>query len=72
MASIDYELHDLGDLGDLESPVFIMAFKGLFDMGAAATAAIDWLSMIHEGKPAASIDPELLYDFQETLSLIHI
>lgn len=63
MASIDYELHDLGDL---ESPVFIMAFKGLFDMGAAATAAIDWLSMIHEGKPAASIDPELLYDFQET------
>lgn len=43
-----------------------MAFKGLFDMGQAATAAVDWLSMTHQGKPAASIDPEMLFDFQET------
>jgi proteasome assembly chaperone (PAC2) family protein len=43
-----------------------MAFKGLFDMGQAATGAVDWLSMSHGGKPAASIDPETLFDFQET------
>ena len=42
-----------------------MAFKGLFDMGEAATGAINWLSMTHNGKPAASIDPETLFDFQE-------
>ncbi len=35
-------------------------------MGEAATAAIDWLAMTHAGKPAASIDPEFLFDFQET------
>lgn len=63
MASIDYELHDFGDL---ESPVFVLAFKGLFDIGGAATGAVDWLSMTHQGAPAASIDPELLFDFQET------
>lgn len=63
MVSIDYELHDIGEL---ESPVFVLAFKGLFDIGAAATGAVDWLSMTHQGKPAASIDPELLFDFQET------
>ncbi len=63
MASIDYELHDIDEL---ESPVFVLAFKGLFDIGGAATGAVDWLSMTHQGKPAASIDPELLFDFQET------
>lgn len=42
-----------------------MAFKGLFDMGEAATAAVDWLSMIHESQPGAIIDPETLFDFQE-------
>ena len=62
MATIDYELHEIEDL---EDPIFVVAFKGLFDMGAAATGAVDWLSMTHGGKPAASIDPELLFDFQE-------
>ena len=42
-----------------------MAFKGLFDMGEAATDAVNWLSMTHNAKPAASIDPETLFDFQE-------
>lgn len=63
MPSIDYDVHDIGEL---ESPVFVMAFKGLFDMGGSATAAVDWLSMTYSGQPAASIDPELLFDFQET------
>lgn len=63
MAPIPYELHPLPDL---DRPIFVMAFKGLFDMGKAATGAVDWLSMSHGGKPAASIDPETLFDFQET------
>jgi len=63
VAPIPYELHPLPDL---DRPIFVMAFKGLFDMGQAATGAVDWLSMSHGGKPAASIDPETLFDFQET------
>ena len=69
MVQIDYKLHEIGDL---ESPVFVLAFKGLFDIGGAATGAVDWLSMTHQGQPAASIDPELLFDFQETRPEIRI
>lgn len=57
---------------ELDRPVFIMAFKGLFDMGEAATSAVDWLSMTHGGKPAASIDPEELFDFQEVRPQVRI
>jgi hypothetical protein len=49
-----------------------MAFRGLFDMGEAATGAIDWLSMTHSGRPAASIDPETLFDFQETRPQVRV
>lgn len=42
-----------------------MAFRGFFDMGEAATSAVNWLSMAHNGHPAAAIDPEELFDFQE-------
>ncbi len=62
MQPIEYERHKIPEL---ERPIFVMALKGLFDMGEAATAAVDWLSMTHNGKPAASIDPEMLFDFQE-------
>lgn len=62
MPAIPYELHPIADL---DRPVFVMAFKGLFDIGEAATAAVDWLSMVHESQPGASIDPETLFDFQE-------
>ena len=60
--AIPYELHQIPEL---DRPIFVMAFKGLFDMGEAATGAVDWLSMTHSGTAAASIDPETLFDFQE-------
>ena len=69
MQSIAYERHQIPEL---ERPIFVMALRGLFDMGEAATAAVDWLSMTHNGKPAASIDPELLFDFQEVRPEIKI
>lgn len=49
-----------------------MAYRGLFDMGEAATAAVDWLSMAHNGHPAAAIDPETLFDFQEVRPEVRI
>ncbi len=69
MGAIAVEMHSVPEL---ERPIFVLALKGLFDMGEAATAAVDWLSMTHAGKPAASIDPELLFDFQETRPQIKI
>lgn len=69
MAAISFETYPIEDL---DRPLFIMAFKGLFDMGEAATGAVDWLSMIHQSKPAASIDPELLFDFQEVRPEVRI
>ena len=69
MQSISYESHPVPEL---EQPIFVMAFKGLFDMGEASTAAVDWLSMTHNAKPVASIDPELLFDFQETRPRIQL
>lgn len=69
MEPIGVEMHAVPEL---ERPIFVLALKGLFDMGEAATAAVDWLSMTHAGKPAASIDPEYLFDFQETRPQIKI
>lgn len=57
---------------ELDRPVFVVAFKGLFDMGEAATAAVDWLSMTHDGHRAAAIDPEPLFDFQEVRPQVRI
>lgn len=62
MPKVPYELHPIESL---DRPIFVLAFKGLFDMGEAATGAVDWLSMVHGAKPGALIDPETLFDFQE-------
>lgn len=42
-----------------------IAFKGMFDTGQAATAAVEWLAALHNSQPAAAIDPEPLFDFQQ-------
>lgn len=69
MAPIPFELRPIGQL---DRPIFVMAYKGLFDMGEAATGAVDWLSMVHESQPAASIDPETLFDFQQTRPKVRV
>ncbi len=52
--------------------MLLVAFRGLFDIGEAATAAVEWMSMTHQGHPAATIDPETLFDFQETRPEIRV
>ena len=63
---------ELFPIPELDRPVFVIAFRGMFDMGEAATAAVDWLSMTHGGHPAAAIDPEPLFDFQEVRPTVRI
>jgi len=69
VTTIPYELHEIAEL---DRPIFVMAYKGLFDMGEAATGAVDWLSMVHGGKPGAVIDPETLFDFQEVRPQVRV
>ncbi len=49
----------------LRSPVVLIAFKGWFDIGGAATGALEWITEFHGCDQVAYIDPEEFYDFSE-------
>lgn len=69
MSTVNIELFEVPPL---ERPALLISMRGMFDMGEAATNALDWLSMAHNSSPAASIDPELLFDFQETRPTVQL
>lgn len=55
---------------ELERPVLIVAFEGLFDVGEAATSAVHHLSERWPSQPVAEIDPETFFDFTQQRPLI--
>ena len=69
MSSVGVELLPIPPL---ERPALLISMRGWFDMGEAATNALEWLSMAHNANPAASIDPELLFDFQEVRPTVQL
>ena len=48
----------------LRSPILVAAFEGLFDVGGAATGAIEALRL-HDPVSLGSIDPDPFFDFSE-------
>lgn len=50
----------------LRRPILLIALQGLFDVGEAATAALDWIRDLTDATPLAEIDPEGFFDFTET------
>ncbi len=52
-------------LPELQSPMLVTAFKGWFDMGGAATGALEWLSEHNESSRIAQIDPDEFFDFSQ-------
>lgn len=52
------------DLPELRSPIMVAAFDGLFDLGGAATGAVEALRR-HRTLPLGHIDPENFFDFSE-------
>ena len=52
-----------GDVGDLESPVLVVALEGWFDMAGAATRAVDELFAVEQRVIVGEIDPDPFYDF---------
>jgi hypothetical protein len=49
----------------LERPLVVLAYRGLFDAGNAATNAIEWLEGRRSSTRIASVDPEQFFDFQQ-------
>lgn len=52
-------------LGALRSPVMLIALTGLFDIGGAATAALDRFAPAELAVTIGSIDPDPFYDFTQ-------
>lgn len=56
---------DVATLGPLRSPVMLIALTGLFDIGGAATAALDRFAPADRAVTVGSIDPDPFYDFTQ-------
>jgi proteasome assembly chaperone (PAC2) family protein len=56
----------------LRRPLVVLAFRGLFDAGDAATTAVEWLVGRHDGRRLARIDPEGFFDFQQQRPLVQV
>lgn len=59
-------------LPELRKPILVAAFEGWFDVGGAATGALEWLTERSESTHLAQIDPEEFYDFTERRPLTYI
>lgn len=56
---------EIDDLGPLRSPVMLIALTGLFDIGGAATAALDRFAPAERAITIGEIDPDPFYDFTQ-------
>ena len=56
---------ETGDLGSLRSPVMLIGLTGLFDIGGAATTAVDRFAPADTAITVAEIDPDPFYDFTQ-------
>ncbi len=55
---------EIDDVPELVNPVVIAAFEGWNDAAEAASAVVDHLMKVWNGRVVAAIDPEDYYDFQ--------
>ncbi len=55
----------IDDLDPLRSPVMLIALTGLFDIGGAATAALDRFAPADSAITVGEIDPDPFYDFTQ-------
>ena len=63
MEELRWQVADLR--GDLERPVVAVAYRGLFDASAAATAAVTWMAHRFDASIIGDVDPETYYDFTQ-------
>lgn len=53
------------DIPSLRAPILVAAFEGWFDVGGAATGALEWLAERGSAHLVARLDPDEFYDFTE-------
>lgn len=56
---------EAGDLEVLRSPVMLIGLTGLFDIGGAATTALDRFAPVEAAITVGEIDPDPFYDFTQ-------
>lgn len=54
-----------GDIGALDRPVMLVGLEGLFDVGGAATQAVNAFVADNRAVTVGSIDPDPFYDFTQ-------
>ncbi len=59
-------------LGPLRSPVMLIALTGLFDIGGAATSALDRFAPADQAITIGEIDPDPFYDFTQERPQVEI
>ncbi|HWL42862.1 MAG TPA: PAC2 family protein [Ilumatobacter sp.] len=73
MESVDDVLMlQLDGLGELRSPVLLIALTGLFDIAGVATTALDEFAPIEQAVTIGEIDPDPFYDFTQARPTVHI
>lgn len=60
------------DPPELRSPILVTAFEGWFDVGGAATNALEWLVERASSTHVASLDPDEFYDFSQHRPLTYL
>ncbi len=59
------------DVAPLRRPILLIALQGWFDVGEAATGALDWIRDHTDAEPLAELSPEEFFDFTETRPTVH-
>jgi len=73
MESVDDVLTlELGELGELHSPVLLIALSGLFDIAGVATTALDEFAPVETAVTIGEIDPDPFYDFTQARPTVEI
>ena len=49
----------------LDSPILVVAFRGLFDAAGSATSAVEWLAERLDSVQVGDVDPETFFDFTQ-------
>ena len=50
---------------ELDRPILVVAFRGLFDAAGSATSAVEWLAERLDSVQVGDVDPETFFDFTQ-------
>lgn len=60
------------ELPQLDKPLLLLAFEGMFDAAEAATGALQWIREREDATSVGMVDPEGFYNFQEARPMVRL